>query len=134
MERKQSTNHATMNEISWNYNVKKQCCAKIIAFCVINLALFVDYKGEYSKIVEHMKMDDAFNFGMYKQLHPSLTYEDYILCSTRIGFMMNIGNYDRQYRYAETKFCDFDKFLFTSWRNKSNGKGKDLIPWGVPVN
>lgn len=23
MERKQSTNHATMNEISWNYNVKK---------------------------------------------------------------------------------------------------------------
>lgn len=79
-------------------------------------------------------MDDAFNFGVYKQLHPSLTYEDYILCSTRIGFMMNIGNYDRQYRCAETKFCDFDKFLFTSWRNKSNGKGKDLIPWGVPVD
>lgn len=101
---------------------------------MINPALFVDYKGEYSKIVEHMKMDDAFNFGMYKQLHPSITCEDYILRSTGTGVMTNIGNYDRQYRYAETKFYDFDKFLFTSWRNKPNGKGKDLIPWGVPAD
>ena len=45
---------------------------EIFALCAINLALFVDYEGEYSKIVEHMKMDDAFNFGLYKQLCASL--------------------------------------------------------------
>ena len=107
---------------------------EIFALCAINLALFVDYKGEYSEIVEHMKMDDAFNFGLYKQLCASLTYKDYKLRSTRNGFITNIGNYDRQYPYTETKFFDFDKFLFTSWRDKPNGKGKDQIPWGVPVD
>lgn len=107
---------------------------EIFALCAINLALFVDYKGEYSEIVEHMKMDDAFNFGLYKQLCASLTYKDYELRSTRTGFITNIGNYDRQYPYTETKFFDFDKFLFTSWRDKPNEKGKDQIPWGVPVD
>ena len=107
---------------------------EIFALCAINLALFVDYEGEYSKVVEHMKMDDAFNFGLYKQLCASLTYKDYELRSTRTGFITNIGNYDRQYPYKETKFFDFDRFLFTSWRDKSNGKGKNQIPWGVPVD
>lgn len=105
---------------------------EIFAFCAINLVLFVDYEGEYSKIVKHMKIDDAFNFGLYKQLCPSLTNKDYKLRSTRTGFITNIGNYDRQYPYNETNFFDFDKFLFTSWRDKPNGK--DQIPWGVPVN
>ncbi len=107
---------------------------EIFALCAINLALFVDYEGEYSKIIEHMKMDDAFNFGLYKQLCASLTYKDYELRSTRTEFITNIGNYDRQYPYNETKFFDFDKFLFTSWRDKPNGKGKDQISWGVPVD
>lgn len=30
MERKQSTNHATMNEISWNYNVKSNVVRKLL--------------------------------------------------------------------------------------------------------
>lgn len=106
---------------------------EIFALCAINLALFVDYEGNYSKIVEHMKMDDAFNFGLYKQLCASLTYKNYELRSMRSGFITNIGNYDRQNPYTETKFFDFDKYMFTSWRDKPNGKGKDQIPWGVPV-
>lgn len=106
---------------------------EIFALCAINLALFVDYEGNYSKIVEHMKMDDAFNFGLYKQLCASLTYKNYELRSIRSGFITNIGNYDRQNPYTETKFFDFDKYMFTSWRDKPNGKGKDQIPWGVPV-
>ena len=106
---------------------------EIFALCAINLALFVDYEGNYSKIVEHMKMDDAFNFGLYKQLCASLTYKNYELHSIRSGFITNIGNYDRQNPYTETKFFDFDKYMFTSWRDKPNGKGKDQIPWGVPV-
>lgn len=106
---------------------------EIFALCAINLALFVDYEGNYSKIVEHMKMDDAFNFGLYKQLCASITYKNYELRSIRSGFITNIGNYDRQNPYTETKFFDFDKYMFTSWRDKPNGKGKDQIPWGVPV-
>lgn len=104
------------------------------ASCAINLVLFVDYEGEYSKIVRHMKMDDAFNFGFYKQLCPSLIYKDYNLKSIGTGNITNIGNYDRQYPYNETKFFEFDKFLFASWQDKHNKKGKNEIPWGVPVD
>ena len=78
-----------------------------------------------------MKIDDAFNFGLYKQLHTSLTYKTYELRSIRTEFITNIGNYDRQYPYTETLFLDFDRFLFSSWRDKPNGKGKDEILWGV---
>ena len=74
------------------------------------------------------------NPSLYKQLCASLTYRDYELRCTRTGFITNIGSYDRQYPYAETKYSDFDKFLFSSWKNKPNGKGKDQIPWGVPVD
>ena len=104
---------------------------EIFALCAINLALFVKYDGEYSEIVKHMKIDDAFNFGLYKQLHTSLTYKTYELRSIRTEFITNIGNYDRQYPYTETLFLDFDRFLFSSWRDKPNGKGKDEILWGV---
>ena len=111
----------------------KRVYDEVFAFCAINLALFVDYNGEYSEIVEHMKMDDAFNYGLYKQLYASLN-RNYELRSTRTGFITNIGSYDRQYPYADTNFYDFDKFLFASWRAKPNRKGKDEIPWGVPID
>ena len=109
----------------------KRVSDEIFARCAINLALFVNYTGEYSEIVKHMKMDDAFNYGLFKQLCASLTYKDYDLRSTRTGFITNIGTYDRQYPYTETKFPDFDKFLFTTWRDKPNGKGKNQVSWGV---
>lgn len=112
----------------------KRVSDEIFALCAINLVLFVNYTGEYSKIIKHMKMDDAFNYGLYKQLCESLTYKDYELRSTQTGIITNIGSYDRQYPYKETRFSDFDKFLFTSWRDKTNEKGKDEIPWGVPVD
>ena len=112
----------------------KRVYDEIFAWCAINLVLFVDYKGEYSELIKHMKMDDAFNYGLYKQLSASLTYRDYELRCTRTGFYVNIGSYDRQYPYAETKYSDFDKFLFTSWENKPNGKGKEQIKWGVPID
>lgn len=32
------------------------------ALCAINLALFVDYDGEYSGMIKHIKIDDAFNY------------------------------------------------------------------------
>lgn len=79
-------------------------------------------------------MDDAYNYALFKQLLPSLKYKAYELRSTCTGFTTNIGNYDRQYPYRETEFYIFDKFLFATWQDKPNGKGKDQVSWGVDVN
>lgn len=106
---------------------------EVFALCAINLALFIDYDGEYSEMIKHMKIDDAFNYSLYKQLNYSLKYKDYELRSTYTEYITNIGSFDRQYPYNETDFYDFDKFLFTTWRDKPNGKGKDIIPWGVEI-
>lgn len=112
----------------------KQVYDEIFALCAINLALFVNYDGEYSDIVRHMKMDDSYNYALYNQLLSSLKYKDYDLRSVSTGFTTNIGSYDRQHPYRETEFFSFDKFLFSTWRDKPNGKGKDEIPWGVPTD
>lgn len=106
---------------------------EVFALCAINLALFVDYDGEYSGMIKHMKIDDAFNYSLYKQLNYSLKYKDYELRSTCTEYITNIGSFERQYPYNETDFYNFDKFLFTTWRDKPNGKGKDIIPWGVEI-
>lgn len=107
---------------------------EVFALCAINLALFVNYDKEYAHVVKHMKMDDAFNYGLFKQLQPSLKFKRYTLRSTNTGFITNIGSYDRQYPYIETEFFAFDEFLFSTWRDKPNGKGKDQIPWGVSTD
>ena len=109
----------------------KRVSDEIFALCAINLALFVNYDGDYSEVVKHMKMDDSFNYALYNQLMTSLKYKEYNLRSVRTGAITNIGSYDRQYPYRETEFFTFDKFLFTTWRDKPNNKGKDHIPWGV---
>lgn len=112
----------------------KRVYDEVFALCAINLALFVDYEGEYSELVNHIKIDDAFNYGLYKQLYKTIVCRSYELRSMQTGFITNIGSYDRQYPYTETRYADFDKFLFASWRDKSNGKGKDNIPWGVQID
>lgn len=112
----------------------KRVYDEVFAQCAINLALFVEYKGEYSELIKHMKMDDAFNYGLYKQLDTSSEDKPYELRCAQTGFVNNIGNYEKQYIYARTKYADFDKFLFVSWKNKPNGKGKDQIPWGVTID
>ena len=111
----------------------KRVSSDTFALPAINLALFVNYNGEYSDIVSHMKMDNAYNYGMYKQLLPSLDYKKYNLRSVNTGYVTNIGSWERQYPYKETRFYEFDQFLFASWRDKPDGKGKDQIPFGVPI-
>ena len=59
-----------------------------------------------------MKIDDAFNYSVYKNLLTSLKVESYNLRSIRTPFINNIGSYDRQYPYRETEFCKFDQFIF----------------------
>ena len=112
----------------------KRVSDELFALCAINLALFVDYKGEYSEIIKHMKMDDAFNYGLYERLNSSLTYRSYELRLMRTLYITNIGSIDRQYPYRETRFCKFDEFLFASWRDNRTGKAKNQIEWGVPTN
>ena len=106
---------------------------EMFALCAINLALFVDYVGQYSNIINHIKIDDAFNYAMYKNLLPSLKYKCYELRSAHTNYITNVGNYDKQFPYRETDFYRFDQFLFTMWRDKPNGRGKDHISWGVEL-
>lgn len=103
----------------------------IFARCAINLALFVDYNGEYSPLIKHMKIDDSFNYALYKQLLPSQRHKKYNLRSINSATITNIGNYDRQYPYTGTEFFEFDKYLFATWHNKSNEIGS--LPWGVLI-
>ena len=56
----------------------KRVYDEVFALCAINLALFVDYEGEYSELVNHIKIDDAFNYGLYKQLYAEVT--NYVVC------------------------------------------------------
>lgn len=112
----------------------KRVSDEIFARCAINLALFVDYKNEYSDIINHIKIDNAFNYSVYKNLLESFKYRQYELRSVSSGFITNIGNYDRQYPYRETDFFCFDQFLFTTWKNKPYDKGKDKIPWGIKLD
>lgn len=111
----------------------KRVSSDTFALPTINLALFVSYNGEYSDIVSHMKMDNAYNYGMYKQLLSSLDYKNYNLHSVNTGYITKIGSWERQYPYRETRFYEFDQFMFASWRDRPCGKGKDQIPFGVPI-
>lgn len=99
---------------------------EMFANVAINIALFTTYKKgkAYSDLCEHIKIDDSYNFALFKQLAYSLTYKDYELRVRRTGLITNIGNYKRQYPYDETEFFRFDKFMFTSWNDK------DTIQWG----
>ena len=100
---------------------------EVFALCAINLAVFVNYDGEYSETIRHMKIDDAFNYFLYKQLNPSLKYQEYELRSTFTGYITNIGSFNRQYPYNETDFYWFDKYMFATW------KDKDTLPWGIDI-
>ena len=103
---------------------------EVFALCAINLALFADY-GKRVSLEKHMKIDDSFNFFLFTHLASSLKYRDYNLRSVSTKFITNIGGYDRQYPYREISFFEFDKFLFSTWKNKPRGKAKDQIAWGA---
>ena len=95
------------------------------ALCAINIALFVDYDKEESGIRKHVKMGVPFNYGLFKQLQPSLKYKRYEMESERTGLATNIGIGGMNFPYRETQFYEFDEFLFANWEQK------DSIPWGV---
>ena len=98
----------------------------LILYCLLIMIMNI------LKLQSIIKIDDHFNYALYKQLFSSLHYKNYNLRSVQTGLVTNIGSFDRQYPYRETEFFEFDKFLFTTWRDKHK-KGKDQIPWGVDL-
>lgn len=101
---------------------------QMFAEAAINVALFAKYKRgkRYSPICEHIKIGNSFNYSMYKQLNNYYRNKEYPLRCLHTGKTNNIGDYDHQYWYRFTEFCEFDKFLFAEWK-------KDEIPFGNAV-
>lgn len=109
----------------------KRVSDEIFAYAAINLALFAPYqqKKNYSAICEHIKIDESFNFSMYKQLGRLNRECTYDLRLGRTGLITNIGEYrkERQFQYVTTEFAAFDRFLFATWTDK------ETIDWGNAV-
>lgn len=104
------------------------------SLCAINLALFMNYrkKGDYPDLVDHIKLDDSFNYSVFKQLLPCARVGQYELRSVNNAYTVNIStnNEDRQFSYRDTEFYEFDCFLFDSWIKKRGGRDKDSLSWG----
>ena len=103
----------------------------IFASTAINVALLASYKygQEYSDLCKEIKIGNPINYGFYRQLNgvERNKYHMYELRSIRTGFPSNIGYYDRQFEYANTDFCEFDRFLFGGWE-------KEKIEYGNALN
>ena len=105
----------------------KQVDDEMFSMAAINVALFVKYKSINSKkslLDDHIKIDDSFNYQLFRQLEWSPDY-NYDLRCLKIPMSNKIGNYRRQYDYADTSFCKCDQFLYSGW------KDKDIIPFGI---
>ncbi|MBQ2823747.1 MAG: hypothetical protein IJF18_04135 [Oscillospiraceae bacterium] len=96
----------------------KQVSSEVFACTAgVNLVLFASYNGEeeLSSICEHIKIGDSYNFSMFKQLLPSMTYKGYELSVMHTPYIRNIGSLKRQIPYNDTMFYEFDKYLFANW-------------------
>ena len=104
----------------------KQVDDEMFSIAAINLALFTDYRigKEYGSICEHIKVDQSMNYELFRQLNEAAKYKHYDLRVANTKWLMNIGNYSRQYTYRDTEFYRFDQHLFATW------KERDSIDWG----
>lgn len=110
----------------------KRVSNESFAFCAINLALFIRYDGgDRSGLSDRMKIDEPLCYALFKQLNQSLKYKEYDLRSVRHPFFSNMGTSVRNFPYLETDFYSFDRYLFSTWKDRPNGKGKNDVPWGV---
>lgn len=103
---------------------------EVFSMSAINIALFTEFdrNNEFATVCKHMKIDRSFNYSLYKQLKlPATQKMEYDLRVQQTGLITNIGDYDRQFNYANTDFCNFDQFLFATW------KDKEILPFGHAV-
>lgn len=89
-------------------------------------------QDNYPDLVDHIKLDDSFNFSVFKQLLPCARAGQYELRSVNNPYTVNIStnNEDRQFSFRDTAFYEFDSFLFDSWTKKRGGRDKDSLSWG----
>lgn len=110
------------------------CCFEPDLFaCPILSLLLLEVIGIDSFDLHHAFGEDA-QIVLDHQLGKAVAVKNYALRSTDNAFITNISSYDRQHPYSETEFFEFDRYLFSTWQNKRNGKGKDSLPWGVPID
>lgn len=102
---------------------------QVFARATVNLALFTVYKfgQEYSDVCKHIKIGDAFNYQLFKELGVANTDASYDLRTTEAGAMTVLGNYDRRFEYGLTDFCAFDRFLFKGWNHSKVAWGNALV-------
>lgn len=113
--------------------LSKRVPNEVFSYCAINLALFVEYEEEYSSVARRVKLGKPLNYSVFKQLKPSLRYKSYELRSVNNALVVNMGDFDRQHPYRETEFYDYDVFLFSEWKDRGCGKGKDVASMGNAV-
>lgn len=64
------------------------------ALCAINLVLFVSYNGEYSELLNHIKIDKPTNFSLFNKLSLSQKYSNYELRIQQAHLIAGIGDHD----------------------------------------
>lgn len=102
---------------------------ELFSFQAINLALFAECgkTRKYGTVCDNIKIDESMNYQLFRQLDLPCRQKQYKLRADGEPFLNMIGRYRYVYRYNETCFMDFDRFLFGRW------KDKDDLPWGNAV-
>lgn len=103
---------------------------QVFGFSAVNLALFAPYKSgsDYSEICRKIKIDDSFNYALFRQLNAIARNNSYRLRLDQTGRINNIGNYRHQYNYRDTAFYQFDRFLFSGWMDKEDISFGNALP------
>ena len=97
----------------------------LFGVCAINVALYSKYPNNIfcadtnkSALEEHVKIGDAFNYSMYNQIKKNNQIINSSLWIDRCKWINNIEIRGQQFSYRETKFYEFDRFLFCNWIDK----------------
>lgn len=100
----------------------------IYGVCAANVALYAKYpnntfkeKIEKTELDDHIEIDDAFNYAMFKQFTEPEPIKQ-VLWIERCKWIKNIEIHGQQFPYRETEFFGFDKFLVCHWLDKKNDK------------
>lgn len=94
----------------------KRVVEERLAVSAVNVALFAEYnKGDKSKLLEDVAIEDSMNFGMYHHFSSGIRNSGYPLRIEGCTIINSIGNYKRQIDYRMTDFYEFDKYLYKIW-------------------
>lgn len=96
--------------------------SQFFAIEAVNLVLYAtqdNNETDYSDICKNMKIGDAFNFAMYKQLSDEIKNAGTSNVSKNNDLFTILEYNGRHYSYSNTDFYRFDNFLFNDWEKHS---------------